>query len=32
MNETIYMIITKSMIKHNKMIPDQSQPNKKPGA
>ena len=32
MNETTFMIKTESIIKHNKMIPDQSQPNKKPGA
>ena len=32
MNETTFMFITESIIKHNKMIPDRYQPNKKPGA
>ena len=32
MNETTFIIITASTITHNKMIPDRSQPNKKPGA
>ena len=32
MNEATFMINTESIIKHNKMIPDRSQPNKKPGA
>ena len=32
MNETTFMINTESIIKHNKIIPDRSQPNKKPGA
>ena len=32
MNKTTFMIITESIIKHNKMILDRSQPNKKPGA
>ena len=31
MNETTFMIITESIIKHNKMNPDRSQLNKKPG-
>ena len=28
MNETTFMIITKSIIRHNEMIPDRSQLNK----
>ena len=32
MNETTFIINTESIIKHNKMIPDRSQPNQKPGA
>ena len=32
MNETTFMIITESIIKNNKMIPNWSQPNKKAGA